>query len=259
MSRTIRQILKDTNRSGAELGLVLMEKLRNQVLGEQLCATDKEMILMTKELPAQELGIFTLYETIYNTILNIYNFSRQTTFKFYASYNAIITLQEKFQILDCINNCEDSSIILGENLTAIKNTVENLCPKTESLKGKTKETYEMMFEALTFIEASNTFVRHLLSHFNITGLNCLQHNTDEYYSLLEKLKISTEKLASGNNKGEGDLSRIFFPITQTEKKYFTPEPRNLSEFKEFLKNEPNRVIKNSFSFIMLLQNKKEVN
>ena len=50
MARTFRQIIKDPKRTGAELGLVLMEKLRNQIQGDDLVATDKEIASMSKEL-----------------------------------------------------------------------------------------------------------------------------------------------------------------------------------------------------------------
>lgn len=252
MSRTLRQIIKDSNRSGSELGLVLMEKLRNQIQGDDLIVTDKEIALMSKELIPEELGMFSFYETIHNTILNIYNFSRQTTFKFYASYNALVTMQDKAMILEYVNTIEGTP-------AKVRDAVGKVCSDIKSLKGKTKDTYAMMFDAITFIEASNTYIKLLLSHFSITGLNCMQFNTDEFYSLLGKLNSQTQKVyAAMGSERVGEAKAVFMDIGEPDKKAFTPDPRKISEFKEFLRNEPNRVIKNSFSFIMLLQNKKEV-
>lgn len=250
MSRTIRQILKDPNRTGAELGLVLMEKLRNQVTGESSVITDKEILSMMKELSAAELGVYTLYDAIHSTLLNIYNFSRQTTFKFYTSYNAIMTMQDKIRILNSVN--------IEENTPAkVRDTVKKCCPTLDELKNITKETYDMMFDAISFIEASNTYIRLVLSYFNITGLSCLQFNTEDFYAMLEKMNESTLNIYNTIEKGSAELAKeVFIIIGEPEKKEFLPEPRNLSEFKDFLKNEPNRVIKNAFSFIMLLQKKR---
>lgn len=249
MARTLRQILKDNNRTGAELGLVIMEKLRNQIQGEPLIASDRDIMNMAKKLSPEEYGIFALYETIYSSILNIYNFSRQTVFKFYASHNALAAMEDKVKIIE-FSKAEKN---VPERLSLL---IERTCPTLKDLHGKTRETYEMMFDAISFIEASNTFIRLLLCHFSISGLNCMQYNTDDFYSLLDRLSESTHSLYKALGDRVGEAKVVFMDLEGTNKKDFTPESKKISEFKEFLRNEPNRVIKNSFSFIMLLQNKK---
>lgn len=249
MARTLRQILKDNNRTGTELGLIIMEKLRNQIQGEPLIVSDKDLTVMAKKLSPEEYGIFALYETIYSSVLNIYNFSRQTVFKFYASHNALIAMEDKIKILE-FSRAEEN---VPERLSSL---IERICPTFSELQGKTKETYEMMFDAISFIEASNTFIRLLLCHFSISGLNCMQYNTDDFYSLLKKLNENTHSLYKAVGDRVGEAKAVFMDLEETDRKDFSPETKKISEFKEFLRNEPNRVIKNSFSFIMLLQNKK---
>lgn len=248
MSRTLRQIIRDPGRTGAELGLVLIEQLRNQIQGDKLIVSDKDISLMEKELSPEERGIYSLYETIHRTVLNIYNFARQTTFKFYTSYNAIVTMQDKLTILEAV-------IKEPETPGTIKSTVLRTCAGLPELKGKTSNSYDMMFEAISFIEASNAYIRLLLNHFNINGLNCLQFNTEDFFVNLEKLAGQTTKLYQAVEADRvGDAKAVFPDLSGLTKKDFAPEPRKISEFKEFLRNEPNRVIRNSFSFIMLLQN-----
>ncbi len=255
MARTLRQIIRDPGRTGEELGLVLVEKLRNQVQGKELIATDKQISLMAMELQSQEeLAHFRLYELVCGNILNIYNFSRQTTFKFYASYNAIQTMMDKVLIYEvCDNDSETPASVLD--------TVYRNCPKLEKLEGRTKETYEMMFDAVSFIEASNVYIKHVLAHFNITGLNCMLYNTEELYSLMEKLNRSTaDFFAKLGPERVGEGQKVFHIIggENVSRGDFSPEKVKVAEFREFLRNETNRVINNSFSFIMLLQNKKDL-
>lgn len=248
MARTLRQIIRDPSRTGVELGLVQIEQLRNQILGEKLIVSDKEISLMEKELSQEERGIFSLYETICRTVLNIYNFSRQTTFKFYTSYNALVTMQDKLAILEVMKKEQGTPATL-------KSTVLKTCASITELKDKTEDTYNMMFEAISFIEASNAYIRLLLNHFNINGLNCLQFNTDDFYGNIDKLCSQTTKLYETVEADRvGEAREVFPDLSKITKKTFVPEPRKMSEYKEFLRNEPNRVIKNSFSFIMLLQN-----
>lgn len=257
MSRTLRQILKDSNRTGAELALILIEKLKNQVQGTELIVSDKELFRLSKELKTPEdLALFRSYELILGNLLNVYNFSRQTTYKFYASYNAIQTLMDKVLIYEtAVGNNETPADVLTE--------VYRLCPDIKNLEGKTKETYEKMFDAVTFIEASNVYIRTVLAHYKITGLNCFQYNIEELYILMDKLnknimgfynKLKTERA--------GECNKVFFYIKnqdgQVQRKNFLPETQRLSEFKEYLRTETNRVVNNAFSFIMLLQNKNDM-
>lgn len=251
MARTFRQIIKDPKRTGAELGLVLMEKLRNQIQGDDLVATDKEIASMSKELIPEELAIFSMYEAIFSTVLNIYNFSRQTTFKFYASYNALVTYLDKARILECMH---------GETLVPerLRNLIERKCSTFEELRDQSAEIYETMFEAVTFIEASNAYTKNLLAHFSIGGLSCMQYDTDVFYTLMDKLGEQTRSMIKCLNPGRvGEAEKAFMNLENTVKKEFLPDAKKVSEFKEFLRKEPNRVIKNSFSFIMLLQNHKQ--
>lgn len=255
MSRTFRQILKDSNRTGTELGLVLVEKLKNQVQGGELIVTDKQISQMAKELGSpEELARFRLYELICSNVLNVYNFSRQTTFKFYASHNALQTMMDKSLIFEVSDNNHETPAEVLE-------TVYKLCSGLNKLEGRTRETYDMMFDALSFIEASNVYIKLVLAHFNINGLSCLQYNTEGLYSLLERLNKSTDdffKKIGPERAGKGH--KVFFHIGGEEisRKDFVPEAKSVSEFKEFLRNETDRVINNAFSFIMLLQNKKNL-
>lgn len=84
----------------------------------------------------------------------------------------------------------------------------------------------------------------------------MQYNTDDFYSLLNKLNENTHSLYKAVGDRVGEAKAVFMDLEETDRKDFSPETKKISEFKEFLRNEPNRVIKNSFSFIMLLQNKK---
>ena len=115
----------------------------------------------------------------------------------------------------------------------------------------------MLFDAVTFIEAANTYIKILLSHFAVGGLSCMQSDTEAFYSLIENLSEHTTNLEKSLGEGGGQKVRtVFMNLSGIEKKDFKPDTKKISEFKEFLRNEPNRVIKNSFSFIMLLQSHK---
>src|SRR5574344_474529 len=195
--RAISSIIKDSHRTGQELGYILLENLKNRIKGKELIVTDEYFSLMVNELLPNEQNSYSLYATIHDTLISLYNLMQQTSYKFYAGYNVLSALIDKLMILETTEQEHNVPDKLKNIIYKKTASIDRLYDSNQNQNSKfirTKDSYKIMIDTISFIEAANFFLKIIFSSLKMKDFDCFLYDTTEYYSLIETLNTETSTL-----------------------------------------------------------------